>query len=86
VVGAPAATFGNGRTLAGAAYLFLSSPDGSYPLLDQLFGHAATDRLGTAVAGGKVSAGDLLGDLVASAPFATGAKTGSGVVYVRYGR
>jgi hypothetical protein len=86
VVGAPQATFGNGRTQAGAAYLFQGNAARSFPLLEQLFGAAAMDQLGTAVAGGKLNAGDLIGDLVAAAPYATGADTQSGVVYLRFGR
>jgi len=87
-VGAPQATFGNGRTQAGAAYK--GNAARSFPLLDQLFGAAALDQLGTTVAGGKIGAkisgGDMIGDLVAAAPYATGADTQSGVVYVRFGQ
>ena len=86
VVGAPQAAFGNGRTQAGAVYMFQGNAARSFPLLDQLFGAAAQDQLGTAVAGGKISPGDMIGDLVAAAPYATGADTQSGVVYVRFGR
>ena len=86
VVGAPQATFGNGRTQAGAAYMFQGNTARSFPLLDQLFGAAAMDQLGTAVAGGQINHGDMIGDLVAAAPYATGADTQSGVVYVRFGQ
>ena len=54
VVGAPQATFGDGRTQAGAAYMFLGSADRTFPLVDQVFGKSASDQLGTAVAGGKI--------------------------------
>ena len=54
-------------------------------LCDQVFGAAAQDRLGTFVAGGFVD-GDQIGDLVTSAPDANGSDSGSGVVYVRFGR
>ncbi len=86
VVGAPQATFGNGRTQAGAAYMFQGDAARSFPLLDQLFGAAAMDQLGTAVAGGQINHGDMIGDLVAAAPYATGVDTQSGAVYVRFGQ
>ena len=50
-----------------------------------MFGAAALDHLGTFVAGGLVD-GDQIGDLVTTAPDANGSDSGSGVVYVRFGR
>ena len=54
-------------------------------MVDQVFGAAAQDHLGTFVAGGRID-GDQIGDLVTAAPDANGSDSGSGVVYVRFGR
>ena len=50
-----------------------------------MFGAAAQDHLGSFIAGGFID-GDQIGDLVTSAPDATGSDSGSGVTYVRFGR
>jgi hypothetical protein len=82
LVGAPDELRGQ-RAAAGAAYLLDRGEARQYPIVDVLYGANTGDHLGTAVAGGQVN-GDMLGDLVTVAPFATGADAGSGVVYVRF--
>ena len=69
----------------GAAYLFGGGDGWLFPLYEQVFGAAATDGLGTIVAGGDVN-GDKLGDLVTIAPNAAAGGTNAGVTYVVYGR
>jgi hypothetical protein len=85
-VGAPAATPVAGRASAGAAYVLLGNRTRTFPLSDQVFGAAAGDALGGGVAGGQIDGGDTVADMAAAAPFAPGAATEGGVVYVRYGQ
>lgn len=84
LVGAPA-TRRHDRDQAGAAYAYVANSSREYRLVDQMFGAAGQDHMGAFVAGGLVN-GDQIGDLVTSAPDATGSESGSGVVYVRLGR
>jgi hypothetical protein len=84
LVGAPG-TDRAGRNQAGAAYVFVGNQDRQFRMVDQVFGAAAQDHLGSFVAGGFIN-GDQIGDLVTSAPDATGSDSGSGVTYVRVGR
>jgi hypothetical protein len=83
-VGAPGVTR-NDRPKAGAAYLYKADGGRKFRIYEQVFGGAADDGFGTVVAGGDTN-GDQIGDLVTAAPFAFGSDTGSGVVYVRFGR
>ena len=83
LVGAPDAARG-ARPGAGAAYLLGGGATRTFPVLELLYGAALGDHLGTAVAGGQIDAGDTIGNLVTVAPYATGADTQSGVVYVRF--
>jgi hypothetical protein len=83
-IGAPNAAPSADRAAAGAAYVYGASSR-SFTLLEQMYGAAAGDSLGTAVAGGQINS-DNIGDLAASAPQATGAAAHAGAVYVRYGR
>ncbi len=84
LIGAPA-TGRADRNQAGAAYVFVGNQDRQFRLVDQVFGAAAQDHLGSFIAGGFID-GDQIGDLVTSAPDATGSDSGSGVAYVRFGR
>ena len=77
LIGAPA-TGRADRMQAGAAYVFVGNQDRQFRLVDQVFGAAAQDHLGTFIAGGFID-GDQIGDLVTSAPDATGSSSGSGV-------
>ena len=85
IVGAPGTPRAGDRQLVGAAYLFGGGDGWLFPLYEQVFGAAATDGLGTVVAGGDVN-GDKLGDLVTIAPNAAAGGTNAGVTYVVYGR
>jgi hypothetical protein len=85
IVGAPGTPRAGDRQLVGAAYLFGGGDGWLFPLYEQVFGAAATDGLGTVVAGGDVN-GDKLGDLVTIAPNAAAGGTNAGVAYVVYGR
>jgi hypothetical protein len=80
VVGAPATSRNDARTLVGAAYLFSGGKTWAFPLIEQVYGADTGDQLGAVVAGGQVN-GDAFGDLVAVAPGAAGM---TGAVYVRY--
>jgi hypothetical protein len=80
VVGAPATSRNDARTLVGAAYLFAGGKTWDFPLVEQVYGAETGDRLGAFVAGGQVDA-DAFGDLVTVAPGGNGQ---SGAVYVRY--
>jgi hypothetical protein len=84
LIGAPA-TGRADRNQAGAAYVYVGDQNRQFRMVDQMFGAAAQNRLGTFIAGGAIN-GDQIGDLVTSAPDATGSDSGSGVVYVRFGR
>jgi hypothetical protein len=84
LIGAPATGRGD-RSQAGAAYVYAGDQNRQFRLVDQVFGAAAQDHLGTFIAGGRIDA-DQIGDLVTSAPDATGSDSGSGVTYVRFGR
>jgi len=84
LIGAPA-TGRAGRNQAGAAYVYVGNQNREFRMVDQVFGAAAQDHLGTFVAGGLID-GDQIGDLVTSAPDATGSDSASGVTYVRLGR
>jgi len=84
LIGAPA-TGRADRMQAGAAYVFVGDQNRRFRLVDQMFGAAAQDHLGTFIAGGVID-GDQIADLVTSAPDANGSDSGSGVVYVRFGR
>jgi len=82
-VGAPAAS-PNGRTGAGAAYVFQGSATGPL-LVEQIFGAAMGDSLGTALAGGELG-GSLVPDVVVVAPNAASATdTAVGAAYLRLG-
>ncbi len=84
LVGAPATTRAD-RGQAGAAYVYVGNSARQFRLVDQVFGAAAQDHLGTFVAGGLVN-GDQIGDLVTTAPDANGSDSGSGAAYVLVGR
>jgi hypothetical protein len=87
IVGAPATRHSDDRPLGGAAYLFGGGDGWLFPLYERLFGAAATDGLGTVVAGGQVDSGDEVGDLVTIAPNATASGAAeSGIVYIIFGR
>jgi hypothetical protein len=85
LVGAPGARRGDDRPLAGAAYMFGSDVRRDFPILEEVFGGASGDLLGTAVAGGQIN-DDLTGDLVTLAEGAAGTMPGAGAVYVKYGQ
>ena len=83
---APASTFAGARDLAGAIYFF-EPIQGTLPkLLLTIVGAAASDQLGSAVAGGPIGIGgingssDTIGDLFAVAQNANGM---TGAAYVR---
>ena len=73
------------RNQAGAAYVYVGNSARQFRLVDQVFGVAALDHLGTFVAGGLVN-GDQIGDLVTTAPDAYGSDSGSGAAYVLVGQ
>ena len=83
-MGAPDTPYG-GRSGAGAAYVFSTSPLRNFGLVDQVFGAAEMNHFGTAVAGGQVN-DDVKGDLIVSAPDAAGngGNNAAGAVYVKY--
>jgi hypothetical protein len=86
IVGAPATGRGGARQMAGAAYFFGHGTSRSFPLLDQVYGKAANDQLGTALAGGEINAGLPLGDLIPDfATLAPGANAGAGAAYAILG-
>jgi hypothetical protein len=83
-VGAPNVSRSADRVGVGAAYLYKADAQRKFRIFEQVYGAAAGDALGTAVAGGQLNiAKDSVGDMVAAAPSANG---GTGVVYVRYGQ
>jgi len=86
VVGALGTTRGD-RSHAGAAYLLRGGHDRLFPVIDQIYGADANDLLGSAVAGGQIGGGDMIGDFAALAPGApgSGGAAGAGSVYVVFG-
>jgi hypothetical protein len=84
IVGAPGVSRPD-RMNTGAAYLFTADAGRTFRIFEQIYGAAAQDLLGTAVAGGQLDDG-AVGDMVAAAPNAAGGVPGTGVVYVRYGQ
>lgn len=84
IVGAPSTKRGT-REHAGAAYMFGSDAARTFPVLEEVFGAATNDFLGTVVAGGQINP-DGTGDLVILAPSAKGTVPGAGVVYVKVGQ
>jgi hypothetical protein len=89
MVGAPQHTLGNGRTQAGAAYMFLGKFSAKLSAFGSALrcpGHGPARNRGWPAAAQPLNPDDMIGDLVAAAPYATGAAPQTGVVYVRFGR
>jgi hypothetical protein len=85
VIGAPASVSGS-KDAAGAVYSYKRLAKGGLPvLLEKISGAAAMDRLGTAIASARIDGNDPVADVLALAPFATGADAQmqhTGVAYV----